>query len=47
MPNTATVYLPLNTFVSVACFTNAARHLNDDGVFVVEAAVPSARSTLG
>jgi len=24
MPNTATVYLPLNTFVSVACYTNAA-----------------------
>jgi len=24
MPNTATIYLPLNTYVSVACFTNAA-----------------------
>ncbi|WP_431113331.1 fucose-binding lectin II [Variovorax paradoxus] len=24
MPNTATVYLPLNTFVSVACYTNAS-----------------------
>jgi Fucose-binding lectin II (PA-IIL) len=24
LPNTATIYLPLNTFVSVACFTNAS-----------------------
>lgn len=24
MPNTATIYLPLNTFVSVACITNAS-----------------------
>lgn len=26
----------------VRCFENAARHLNDEGVFLVEAAVPSA-----
>jgi hypothetical protein len=24
MPNTATIYLPLSTYVSVACFTNAS-----------------------
>ena len=43
------VYLVYNTIFNlltqdeqVACFANAARHLDDDGVFVVEAAVPSA-----
>lgn len=43
------VYLVYNTIFNlvtqdgqVACFENAARHLDDDGVFVVEAAVPSA-----
>jgi len=43
------VYLVFNTIFNlltqdeqVACFANAARHLDDDGVFVVEAAVPSA-----
>ena len=43
------VYLVFNTIFNVltqdgqvACFENAARHLSDDGVFVVEAAVPSA-----
>ncbi len=43
------VYLVFNTFFNlltqdeqVACVENAARHLDDDGVFVVEAAVPSA-----
>jgi SAM-dependent methyltransferase len=43
------VYLVFNTIFNiltqdgqVACFENAARHLSEDGVFVVEAAVPSA-----
>lgn len=43
------VYLVFNTIFNiltqdgqVACFENAARHLTEDGVFVVEAAVPSA-----
>ncbi|ONI69434.1 SAM-dependent methyltransferase [Kribbella sp. ALI-6-A] len=43
------VYLVFNTIFNlltqdnqVRCFENAARHLTDDGVFLVEAAVPSA-----
>jgi len=43
------VYLVFNTIFNlltqddqVRCFANAARHLSDDGAFVVEAAVPSA-----
>lgn len=43
------VYLVFNTIFNlltqdeqVACFANAARHLDEDGVFVVEAAVPNA-----
>lgn len=43
------VYLVFNTIFNlltqdeqVACFQNAARHLTDDGAFVVETAVPSA-----
>jgi SAM-dependent methyltransferase len=43
------VYLVFNTIFNlltqddqVRCFQNAARHLGDDGVFVVEAGVPSA-----
>lgn len=43
------VYLVFNTIYNiltqddqVRCFENAARHLTDEGVFVVEAAVPSA-----
>jgi hypothetical protein len=43
------VYLVYNTFFNVltqdgqvAIFENAARHLDDDGVVLVEAAVPSA-----
>lgn len=43
------VYLVFNTIFNlltqdgqVACFENAARHLTDDGVFVVEAGVPRA-----
>lgn len=43
------VYLVYNTIFNVltqdgqvACFENAAQHLADDGLFVVEAAVPSA-----
>ncbi len=43
------VYLVYNTLFNlltqddqVRCFANAARHLTDDGVFVVEAGVPSA-----
>ncbi len=43
------VYLVFNTIFNlltqddqVRCFRNAARHLTDDGAFVVEAAVPSA-----
>ena len=43
------VYLVFNTIFNlltqddqVRCFENAARHLSDDGAFVVEAAVPSA-----
>jgi hypothetical protein len=43
------VYLVFNTIFNllsqdaqVRCFTNAARHLTDDGCFVVEAGVPSA-----
>ena len=43
------VYLAFNTIFNVLtqdgqveCFANAARHLDDNGVFVVEAAVPSA-----
>jgi len=42
------VYLVYNTVFNlltqddqVACFENAARHLSDDGAFLVEAAVPS------
>jgi cyclopropane fatty-acyl-phospholipid synthase-like methyltransferase len=42
-------YLVYNTIFNlvtqdaqIACFVNAARHLSDDGVFVVETAVPSA-----
>ncbi len=41
------VYLPFNTIfglpdqeAQVRCFANAARHLTDDGVFVIEAFVP-------
>lgn len=43
------VYLVYNTIFNlltadaqIRCFENAARHLTDDGVFVVETAVPSA-----
>ena len=43
------VYLVYNTIFNlltqdeqVACFQNAARHLTDDGAFLIEAAVPSA-----
>lgn len=43
------VYLVYNTIFNlltqddqVACFQNAARHLSDDGAFLIEAAVPSA-----
>jgi len=43
------VYLVFNTIFNlltqddqIRCFENAARHLADDGVFLVEAAVPSA-----
>ncbi|MFN8677220.1 MAG: class I SAM-dependent methyltransferase [Thermomicrobiales bacterium] len=43
------VYLVFNTIFNlltqddqVACFQNAARHLTDDGAFLIEAAVPSA-----
>ena len=43
------VYLVFNTIFNlltaddqVRCFENAARHLGDDGCFVIEAAVPSA-----
>ncbi|GAB3821168.1 class I SAM-dependent DNA methyltransferase [Kribbella italica] len=43
------VYLVFNTIFNlltqdaqVRCFENAARHLTDDGVFLIEAAVPSA-----
>jgi SAM-dependent methyltransferase len=43
------VYLVFNTIFNlltqddqIRCFENAARHLTDDGVFLVEAAVPSA-----
>ena len=43
------VYLVFNTIFNIQtqdgqieCFRNAARHLNDDGVFVIEAAVPDA-----
>ena len=46
------VYLVFNTLFNlltqddqVRCFRNAARHLTDDGVFVVEAGVPSAWTT--
>jgi SAM-dependent methyltransferase len=42
------VYVVFNTFFNlltqddqVRCFTNVARHLTDDGRFVIEAAVPS------
>jgi SAM-dependent methyltransferase len=42
------VYVVYNTFFNlltqddqVRCFTNVARHLDEDGVFVIEAAVPS------
>jgi SAM-dependent methyltransferase len=45
------VYLVYNTIGNlltqddqVRCFENAARHLNDDGVFVLECSVPSADS---
>jgi SAM-dependent methyltransferase len=45
----ALVYLVFNTIFNlltqddqIRCFENAARHLTDDGVFLVEAAVPSA-----
>lgn len=47
--NYGLVYLVFNTIYNlltqddqVRCFENAARHLDDKGVFVVEAAVPSA-----
>jgi SAM-dependent methyltransferase len=43
------VYLVFNTIFNlltaddqVRCFENAARHLTDDGVFVIETAIPSA-----
>lgn len=43
------VYLVFNTFFNIQtqegqieCFRNAAKHLRDDGVFVIEAAVPDA-----
>lgn len=43
------VYLVFNTIFNIQtqdgqieCFRNAARHLTDDGVFVIEAAVPDA-----
>lgn len=43
------VYLVFNTIFNIQtqdgqieCFRNAARHLNDNGVFVIEAAVPDA-----
>lgn len=43
------VYLVFNTIFNIQtqqgqieCFRNAARHLSDDGVFVIEAAVPDA-----
>jgi len=43
------VYLVFNTIFNlltaddqIRCFENAARHLTDDGVFVVETAIPSA-----
>lgn len=37
-----TIFNVLTQDGQVACFENAARHLDDDGVFVIEAAVPSA-----
>ncbi|MBR7743600.1 class I SAM-dependent methyltransferase [Phycicoccus sp. BSK3Z-2] len=37
-----TIFNLLTQEQQVACFANAAHHLEDDGVFVVEAAVPSA-----
>jgi hypothetical protein len=37
-----TIYNLLTQDAQVRCFENAARHLTDDGVFVVEAGVPSA-----
>jgi len=37
-----TIYNLLNQDAQVRCFENAARHLTTDGVFVVEAGVPSA-----
>lgn len=46
------VFLIFNTIFNlltqddqVRCFENAARHLDDDGVFLIEAAVPSAWTT--
>ena len=43
------VYLVFNTIFNlltaddqIRCFENAARHLTDDGVFVIETAIPSA-----
>jgi hypothetical protein len=43
------IYLVFNTIFNlltvdgqIECFANAARHLNDDGVFVVETALPHA-----
>lgn len=36
-----TIYNLLTQDAQVRCFENAARHLTDDGVFVVEAGVPS------
>jgi SAM-dependent methyltransferase len=37
-----TIYNLLTQDAQVRCFENAARHLTDDGVFLVEAGVPSA-----
>ena len=37
-----TIYNLLTQDAQVRCFENAARHLTDDGVFVVEAGVPTA-----
>jgi len=37
-----TIFNLLTRDDQVCCFENAAQHLNDDGVFVVEAGVPRA-----
>ena len=37
-----TIFNLLTQYDQVACFQNAARHLTDDGAFLVETAVPSA-----